>query len=197
VQVGCVGSLHATLRFQGRAAHAARPWQGVNAIHLAGPVLAELLGRPPRDVERGGFVFREVMSATVASGGRARNVVPDAFEVNLNARFAPGRTPEEAEAELRAWIGQRAEVTVSDRAPSGPVCTGNPLYQKLLATTGLRAEAEQAWTDVARLGAMGIDAVNYGPGETAQAHQAGESASVPALEDAYRKLRIFFTSPSG
>ena len=197
VQVGCVGSLHATLRFQGRAAHAARPWQGVNAIHLAGPVLAELLGRPPRDVERGGFVFREVMSATVASGGRARNVVPDAFEVNLNARFAPGRTPEEAEAELRAWIGQRAEVTVSDRAPSGPVCTGNPLYQKLLATTGLRAEPKQAWTDVARLGAMGIDAVNYGPGETAQAHQAGESASVPALEDAYRKLRIFFTSPSG
>ena len=195
VQVGCVGSLHATVRFHGRAAHAARPWQGVNAIHLAGPLLAELLDRPPREVERGGFVFREVTSATLASGGRARNVVPDTFELNLNVRFAPGRTPEEVEAELRAWIGDRAEVTVTDRAPSGPVCTANPLYRKLLRTTGLRAEPKQAWTDVARFGAMGIDAVNYGPGETAQAHQEGESASVLALEEAYRKLRAFLTAP--
>jgi succinyl-diaminopimelate desuccinylase len=195
VQVGCVGSLHATVRFHGRAAHAARPWQGVNAIHLAGPLLAELLGRPPREVERGGFVFREVTSATLGSGGRARNVVPETFEMNLNVRFAPGRTPEEAEAELRGWIGDRAEVTVTDRAPSGPVCTDNPLYRRLLQATGLRAEPKQAWTDVARFGEMGIDAVNYGPGETAQAHQAGESASVPALEDAYRKLRAFLTAP--
>lgn len=194
VQVGCVGSLHATVCFHGRAAHAARPWQGVNAVHLAGPLLAELLGRPPREVERGGFVFREVTSATLATGGRARNVVPDSFELNLNVRFAPGRTPEDAEAELRAWIGDRADVTITDRAPSGPVCTSNPLYRTLLASTGLRAEPKQAWTDVARLGAMGIDAVNYGPGETAQAHQAGESASVPALEDAYRKLRAFLTT---
>ncbi len=177
------------------AAHSARPWQGVNAIHRAGPLLAELLGRPPREVERGGFVFREVISATLASGGRARNVVPEAFELNLNVRFAPGRTPEEAEAELRAWVGDRAEVTVTDRAPSGPVCTDNPLFRKLLAMTGLRAEPKQAWTDVARFGALGVDAVNYGPGETAQAHQAGESAGIPALAAAYRKLRAFLTAP--
>lgn len=195
VQVGCVGSLHATLRFRGKAAHSARPWQGSNAIHRAGPLLAELLQRPPRDVEQGGFVFREVMSATLASGGGARNVIPEAFELNVNVRFAPGRTPEEAEAELRAWVGDRAEVTVTDRAPSGPVCTDNPLFRKLLAVTGLRAEAKQAWTDVARFGAFGVDAVNYGPGETAQAHQAGESAGIPALAASYRKLEAFLTAP--
>lgn len=195
VQVGCVGSLHATLRFVGKAAHAARPWQGVNAIHLAGPLLTELLQRPPRDVVRGGFVFREVVSATLGSGGGARNVVPEAFELNLNLRFAPGRTPEEVEAELLAWVADRAEVTVTDRAPSGPVCTDNPLFRKLLEVTGLRAEPKQAWTDVARFGAMGVDAVNYGPGETAQAHQAGESAGIAALADAYRKLETFLTAP--
>jgi len=194
VQVGCVGSLHATLRFRGKAAHAARPWQGVNAIHRAGPVLAELLQRAPREVDRGGFVFREVVSATLASGGRARNVVPEAFELNVNMRFAPGRTPEDAEAELRAWVGDRAEVTVTDRAPSGPVCTDNPLFRRLLATTGLRAEPKQAWTDVARFGVFGVDAVNYGPGETAQAHQAGESAGIAALGTSYRQLEAFLTA---
>jgi succinyl-diaminopimelate desuccinylase len=114
--------------------------------------------------------------------------------VEVDILKGESRTPEDAEAELRAWIGDRAEVTVTDRAPSGPVCTGNPLYRRLLESTGLRAEPKQAWTDVARFGAMGIDAVNYGPGETAQAHQAGESASVPALEDAYRRLRAFLTA---
>lgn len=195
VQVGCVGSLHATLRFRGKSAHAARPWQGLNAIHRAGPVLSELLQRPPREVERGGFVFREVVSATLASGGRARNVVPETFELNVNVRFAPGRTPEDAEAELRAWVGDRAEVTVTDRAPSGPVCTGNPLFRKLLAVTGLQAEPKQAWTDVARFGAFGVDAVNYGPGETAQAHQAGETAGIAPLAAAYRNLETFLTAP--
>jgi succinyl-diaminopimelate desuccinylase len=168
----------------------------VNAIHLAGPLLAELLQRSPREVDRGGFVFREVVSATLASGGRARNVVPEAFELNLNMRFAPGRAPEEAEAELRAWVGDRAEVTVTDRAPSGPVCTDNALFRRLLAVTGLRAEAKQAWTDVARFAAFGVDAINYGPGETAQAHQAGESAGIPALAASYRKLEAFLTAKS-
>jgi succinyl-diaminopimelate desuccinylase len=195
VQVGCVGSLHATLRFRGRAAHAARPWQGLNAIHLAGPFLSELMTRPPHEVERGGFVFREVVSATLAAGGRARNVVPETFEMNVNVRFAPGRTAEEAEAELRSWVGERAEVTVTDRAPAGPVCTDNPLFRKLLRVTGLRAEPKQAWTDVGRFGEFGVDAVNYGPGETAQAHQANESASIEALVNAYQRLRTFLTSP--
>jgi succinyl-diaminopimelate desuccinylase len=195
VQVGCVGSLHATLRFRGRAAHAARPWQGVNAIHHAGPLLAELLALPPREVDCAGFCFREVVSATVAHGGRARNVVPDLFELNVNMRFAPGRTADEAEAELRALVAGRAEVEVTDRAPSAPVCATNPFFQRLLRATGRPATAKQAWTDVARLATHGVEAVNFGPGETAQAHQAGESAPVAALASAYQALAAFLKEP--
>ena len=188
VQVGCVGSLHATLRFRGKAAHAARPWQGVNALHLAGPVLSELLALPPRDVECSGFHFREVLTATLGQGGRARNVVPDLFTLNVNVRFAPGRTAEDAEAELRRLVAGRAEVEVTDRSPSGPVCASNPLFQRLVRASGKPATAKQAWTDVARLALHGVEAVNFGPGETAQAHQAGESVSVAALSAAYAAL---------
>ncbi len=188
VQVGCVGSLHATLRFVGKAAHAARPWQGVNALHLAGPVLAELLALPPRQVDCGGFEFREVVTATLGQGGRARNVVPDLFTLNVNVRFAPGRTAEDAEADLRQLVAGRAEVEVTDRSPSAPVCTTNPFCQALVQASGRPATAKQAWTDVARLAQHGVEAVNFGPGETAQAHQAGESASVQALGAAYEAL---------
>src|SRR6185436_16291158 len=70
VQVGCVGSLHATLRFAGKSAHSARPWQGDNAVHRAGPLLAELLALPRREVSFAGFPFYEVFSVTLAKGGR-------------------------------------------------------------------------------------------------------------------------------
>jgi succinyl-diaminopimelate desuccinylase len=195
VQVGCVGSLHATLRFHGRSAHSARPWQGENAIHKAGPLLAELLERPRREVVHGGFPFYEVMSVTKASGGRAKNVVPEAFELNLNYRFAPGRTVEQAQEDVQRLVAGRAEVSFTDLAPSGRVCADNPHYRRLLAAGGLTAAAKQAWTDVARFSAFGVDAVNFGPGETAQAHQAHESCGVEPLERAYRALEKFLTSP--
>lgn len=195
VQVGCVGSLHATLRFTGRSAHSARPWQGENAIHKAGPLLAELLALPRREVDCGGFPFFEVMSVTKAQGGRARNVVPERFELNLNYRFAPGRTLEAAQADVLALVAGRAEVTFTDLAPSGRVCADNPHFKRLREVTGLPATSKQAWTDVARLGEWGVDAVNYGPGETAQAHQAAESCDEAALLRAYEDLARFLTAP--
>jgi succinyl-diaminopimelate desuccinylase len=195
VQVGCVGSMHARVTFRGRAAHSARPWQGENAIHRAAPLLTELAARERVRVVVEGFEFFEVVSATRAHGGRASNVVPDSFELNLNFRFAPGKDVAVAEAELRALVAGRADVEIVDRAPAGRVCADNPLLQAFLASSGARATSKQAWTDVARLSAAGIDAVNFGPGLTAQAHQAGERVPAAALERCYLALRDFLTTP--
>lgn len=191
VQVGCVGTLHATLTFTGRSAHSARPWHGENAIHKAGPLLTELLARSRHEVLHEGFRFYEVMSVTTASGGRARNVIPESFSLNLNYRFAPGRTIEEAQADVHQLVAGRASVSFLDLAPSGRVCADNPHYKRLLSITKLPTEAKQAWTDVARFSSLGVDAVNFGPGETAQAHQANESCSITALATAYRHLEAF------
>jgi succinyl-diaminopimelate desuccinylase len=194
VQVGSMGSAHATVRFFGKAAHSARPWQGENAIHKAGPLLVKLLERPRREVSFAGFPFYEVFTVTKAGGGRARNVVPDSFEMNLNYRFAPGKSLEEAQREMRELVGDRAQLEFADLAPSGRVCTDNPLFKTLLSVTGLPAASKQAWTDVARFSAFGVDAVNFGPGSTAQAHQENESASIAALDEAYGKLAAFLTA---
>ncbi|MBE2250812.1 MAG: succinyl-diaminopimelate desuccinylase [Myxococcus sp.] len=188
VQVGCVGSVHARLSFKGQAAHSARPWQGKNAIHAAGALLLELEQRGRREVTVSGHSFFEVMSATLAKGGRARNVVPDAFELNVNYRFAPGKSVDQAKDDVLALAAGRCEVAFTDLAPSGRVCASNPHLQRLVQLSGRAAEAKQAWTDVARLSEWGLDAVNYGPGETAQAHQRSESAPIEALGQAYLAL---------
>jgi succinyl-diaminopimelate desuccinylase len=194
LQVGCCGSLHATLAFRGRSAHSARPWQGKNAVHEAGALLQHLNGLPPREVFFGELTYCEVMSVTRIDGFTGRNVVPARCELNLNFRFAPGRSVEDAEAEVRA-LAQRfgAECTVTDRAPAGPVVLDNPLIRKLRALSGVPVEPKQAWTDVARLGLFGIPAANFGPGEQAQAHQKGESCSEEALERGYLLLQRFLT----
>ena len=191
VQLGCLGALHAEVRFAGRAAHSARPWHGDNALTKAGELLAELHRLAPEEVTVDGLVFREVFTATQARTGNARNVVPDAFTVNLNYRFAPDKTTAEAERRLHELIGDRAAVTIVDRAPAAPPARKAPLVGAFLERVGATVEPKQAWTDVARFAEQGVPALNYGPGLTAQAHQAGEYVPVANLAAAEEGLRRF------
>jgi len=189
LQLGCVGSLHATVRFRGQAAHSARPWEGANAIHKAGQLLARLASTERRAVRHGDLTYYEVAEVTRAQGGRARNVVPDLFELNLNYRFAPGTSLEQAKARVVELVGE-GEIEFTDLSPSGPSCEANPELQRLRAA-GVPVEAKQAWTDVARFGVHGIDAVNFGPGNPAQAHQVDEWCESPALARAFELLQAW------
>ena len=200
VELGCLGGIHALVTFRGRAAHSARPWQGVNALTAAGALLAELDASEPVDVEVDGLVFRDVWTATQAwtaglgpdgERGSARNVVPDAFTINLNLRFAPSRDLAAAEAELLARIRGRAEVTVIDRAPAAPPSREDALVDAFVRSVDAPVGPKQAWTDVARFAVHGVPALNFGPGATAQAHQRGEHVRVDAMVDASRRLRRF------
>ena len=195
LQVGCVGTIHGSFTFTGRAAHSARPWHGENAVHRAGALLVDLAARTPREARSGGHVFREVMSATLIEGGRARNVVPDRCTVNVNFRFAPDKTLDAAADELRA-LGARhgAEVELVDRAPACPAFGDHPLVMRLLDRTGVTVEPKQAWTDVARLAAHGIPAANLGPGATSQAHQRGEWIELDALARGYALYERFLST---
>jgi succinyl-diaminopimelate desuccinylase len=140
-------------------------------------------------------VFREVTSVTRIEGGRARNVVPDRCTMNVNFRFAPDRTLEAAAAELTA-LGQRfgATVELTDLSPACPAYADHPLVRRLRERTGVPAEPKQAWTDVARLAAHGIPAVNLGPGATSQAHQRGEWIEVDALVRGYDLYERFLAT---
>lgn len=193
LQLGCGGSVHARVRFQGRTAHSARPWQGDNAIHKAAGLLKRLAERPAKTDRIDELSWIDVISATLAEGGRGRNVIPDRFELNLNHRFGPSTSLDQSEAELRGLVGEDAEVEIVDRSPPAPPRREHP-WVRALAESGARAvEPKQAWTDVARFAARGVVAVNFGPGVQAQAHQKNEWTSVAQLDEGRAILRAWLS----
>jgi succinyl-diaminopimelate desuccinylase len=192
LEVGCMGNLNATVRASGRAAHSARPWLGENAIHAAIQALAPLVDLPTRDVEIDGLVFREVVSVTRIEGGRARNVIPDRVEADVNLRYAPNHTPAGAEQRLRELLGPHpVQVEIVGNAPPGPVNVGNPLVGRLRDAGGLEVGPKQAWTPVAEFATAGIDAVNLGPGDPQYAHRDDERVEVAALVRSAEIVRAF------
>ena len=182
IELGCLGTSHAKVTFAGKRAHSARPWQGDNAIHKAAAFLTRLRDFGKRVHGFHDLEFFEVMSATMVNFSGARNVIPDRFEVNLNYRFAPGREEPDVCQEIEAVVAGEAEWELVDYCPAGKVCGDNPLLAELKQVAGpVEVCAKQAWTDVGRLSHMGLDAINFGPGATSQAHQQGEWVSVQAI----------------
>ena len=190
LEVGCVGTSQVEVTFRGKSSHAARPWQGENAITKAGKFLAALDERPAEEVVVDGLSFYEVLTPTTARGGRAKNVVPDSFWINVNHRFAPGKDIDDVRRLFDDLLGDEAAYEIPDFAPSGSVDLDNPLLRELIET-GLEVRPKQAWTDVARFTERGVAAVNFGPGLPSQAHQDTEHAELPLLEECYRRLEKF------
>ncbi|MES1188268.1 MAG: succinyl-diaminopimelate desuccinylase [Myxococcales bacterium] len=183
LQLGCGGSLHAAVKFRGRTAHSARPWQGENAIHKSAALLARLGAFAPVSDEQDGLVWQNVISATMGGGGRARNIIPDLFELNLNHRFGPSTSLERAKQNVLDLVQGEAEVTFVDESPSAPPLRHHPLVAALADSGVMAVEPKQAWTDVARFAQLGVPAVNFGPGVQAQAHQKNEWTLLPQLAE--------------
>jgi len=189
VEAGCQGTLRAVVTMTGDRAHSARPWLGRNAIHRLAPVLAAVAGYEERRVELDGCHFREALQAVAVEGGVASNVVPDRASVTLNHRFAPDRSPAEAEAHVREVVGPVDGFELVDAAPGALPALGHPLLRALLGATGQPPRAKLGWTDVARFASHGVPATNFGPGDPNVAHSAGERVSRSDLETVYGVLR--------
>ncbi len=193
LELGCNGALQADVIFKGKSAHSARPWLGENAITKSGDWLAAMARLQPEQVMIDGLEYFEVFSVTRVNGGIANNVIPSECVFNLNHRFPPIYDLAVAEARLRDVAAAADEVIIKDRAPSGAVPEGNKLVTELERITGATRAAKQGWTDVARLTARDIPAVNYGPGEVALAHQVSESVPLSNLDESLEALTAFLS----
>ena len=196
LEMGCNGILNAEVKVPGVAAHAARPWQGRNAVAEGADWLRDITRVPVVSHEVHGLEFRETLALTLLRAGTARNVVPAEMVANLNHRFPPGRSIEQATALLRARVPEAFGFDVVDAAPPGDVCLDHPEVQRFLRQSGAKVAAKQGWTDVARFTSAGIPAFNYGPGIPDLCHRADEHCPVDNLGEVYRHLATFLTRES-
>jgi succinyl-diaminopimelate desuccinylase len=187
VEGGCKGTLRAEVVTKGIAAHSARPWNGHNAIHDAAEVLARLVAYRPETVEVDGLEYREAMNAVGIAGGIAGNVIPDRCVVTVNYRYAPDKSEDDAAAVVHQLFSDFV-VTVVDNAGGARPGLDRPAARAFVDALGVDVVAKQGWTDVARFAAMGVPAVNFGPGDPNLAHHDEERVPVAQLESAEAAL---------
>jgi succinyl-diaminopimelate desuccinylase len=193
VEAGCQGTLRARVRTHGRRAHTARAWRGVNAIHAAGEVLRRLTDYRPRTVTIDGCTYREGLNAVRITGGVAGNVVPDDCEVEVNLRFAPDRSEKQA-LEHVCEVFADFDVEVTDSAPGALPGLDAAPAREFLTAVGAEPAAKLGWTDVSRFAALGIPALNYGPGDPALAHAPDEHVEIGRIRDGAATLHRWLTS---
>ncbi len=187
VEAGCQGTLRAVIRTSGHRAHSARSWLGANAIHAAAPILATLEAYLARTVEIDGCTYREGLNAVRITGGVAGNVIPDRCEVEVNFRFAPDRSVEQATEHVREVFGG-FDIEITDAAPGALPGLSDPAAAAFIAALGVGVQAKLGWTDVARFAAFGIPAVNFGPGDPNMAHKREEHVRMSTIGESERLL---------
>ncbi len=190
VEGGCNGTATVTVTTRGVASHAARPWRGHNAVHDLAEVLARIQTWQPAPVEVDGLTYRQSLNAVAVEGGVADNVIPDVARLRVNLRFAPSITAEQAVRHLREEVFAGFEVDVLDTAEGARPGLDQPAAADFVRAVGLPVRAKLGWTDVARFTALGVPAVNFGPGLTGYAHTDDERCPVrhiPACEEALRR----------
>jgi succinyl-diaminopimelate desuccinylase len=180
VEAGCQGTLRATVTVVGRRAHSARSWLGVNAIHAAGAALRRLDEYTARTVVIDGCTYREGLNAVRIAGGIAGNVIPDECRIEVNYRFAPDRCEQEAAAHVQeVFAGYSVEI--KDSAPGAlPGLSAAPA-QEFLAVIGQPPTGKLGWTDVALFSALGVPALNFGPGDPNLAHTREERVEISKI----------------
>lgn len=194
IEMGCNGILNIEVRVPGEAAHAARPWMGSNAVANGADWLAGITKFETRPVLVQGIEYRETLQVTTLRAGATRNVVPAEMIVNLNHRFPPDRTLEQATARIRAMVPEGFGFAVVDAAAPGAVCLDHPEVQAFVQRFGARVAGKQGWTDVARFTSVGVPAFNFGPGYAELCHRADEHCSIEMLGRAYEWLAAFLTT---
>jgi len=193
IEGGCQGTLRAEVTVPGQRAHTARSWMGRNAIHDAAAVLDVLRGYTPREPEVDGLRYHEGLNAVGIRGGVAGNVVPDECAVTVNYRFAPDLNGEQAADFVRSLFSGWP-VTVLDVADGARPGLGQPAAAGFVAAVGGTPRAKLGWTDVARFSALGIPAVNYGPGISEIAHTAGEYVETGKIAECESRLRTWLAA---
>jgi succinyl-diaminopimelate desuccinylase len=203
------GCLHFEVQVDGRSAHAAMPYTGIDALEAANYVLSTLYAwrtTLTRRVSAVAGIGSPQLTVGLIRGGINTNVVPDRITFRLDRRMIPEERSAEVEAELMAVIDGAgkafpdAKITVRRVLvvePLAPLPAGQRMTELLCAHATrimgepLAIKSVPLYTDAPHYSARGIPVVLYGAGphsiEEANAHRADERLP---LADLYKATEV-------
>jgi succinyl-diaminopimelate desuccinylase len=112
--------------------------------------------------------------------------------VQVNHRFAPSRSPEEAVRHIEE-VFAGFEVRIVDIAAGARPGLEVPIARAFVEAVGAEPRPKYGWTDVARFAGLGVPAVNYGPGDPLKAHADDEYVPVDQIRAVEAGLRAWLT----
>jgi acetylornithine deacetylase/succinyl-diaminopimelate desuccinylase-like protein len=206
--VGCKGTAPILIHIKGKAAHGCRPWLGENAV-LAGMDIVRLLFSmelPIKNLPGIGEV-RGSLNLGKMDGGRAYNIVADNCDIWFDRRLIPGETQTEVLDGFKATIASypaRPEIAISAEI-ARPDWNWEPIKRRGLLpaltntrdeTLGLLKKAHRSvvgddpvlfFTDGYQemdflINDLGMNAVQYGPGDSSLCHTDNEHLDIGQLE---------------
>jgi len=195
------GSLWATLRATGKAAHSSQPERGDNAALK----LCRALDSLERELAPTLATFlhpvlgRSTMNVGVLRAGSRPNIVPDLAEAEIDIRITPALSAAGGALKLLretiASLGLPLEIVRPHENPPMDTSATEPMIQTLLATDPAIGLAGAPWfSDAAHLSHAGIPSVCIGPGSIDQAHTADEFIELAALEQGAELFSKFVQS---
>lgn len=175
------GSCWLHIKARGRAVHASRPEEGVNAIYKITEAINCLRCEvAPRLSEKTDPILgTSTLSVGTISGGSKVNIVPDTCECSVDIRFIPGVDTDFVTPLLQERL-PGLEISLRRSEPLWTAPT-NPLIQ-ILGTLGSRPVGAPWFCDAAVFAAKGCPAIAIGPGSIDQAHTADEFIGIEDLE---------------
>ena len=195
IKNGRRGTLSGRLTLHGVQGHIAYPQLARNPIHLAVPVLAELIAV---EWDRGNTDFQPTswQMSNIHAGTGARNVIPGDVTVDFNFRFSTESAPADLKSRLEAIVARSgAPYEIAWTLGGEPFLTpqgklSRALAAAILERTGVATALSTTGgtSDGRFISRICKEVIEFGP-VNASIHKVDECvevASIDALKDVYR-----------
>jgi acetylornithine deacetylase/succinyl-diaminopimelate desuccinylase family protein len=210
------GDLGMNLKVYGKAAHAANPQMGINAIHNLIKIVNRILEIPDKlnwSAKTHHLVGSPTIGISVIEGGIQRNMVPDYCKAVIDRRIVPGletigEAKKEIELEVKAAMTEdpqiKAELDTFIEVEACEIGKNEKIVKTLLSSYKENFGLDPLVTGVSyftdahfMVNRYGIPTAIFGPGSIDQAHTVDEYVDIDQLVNASRVYALTITELLG
>lgn len=192
------GLIHLKVKIEGKRAHGAYPWRGINAIDIALNILSELKNHK-FSAARNKYLKAPTLNIGTIRGGDKVNVVADWCEFELDFRFLPGMSAKNILQCIKVIIQKHApkyKIEIEGIQKPYQINKGHALVGYLMRAAkkinvSCRIKGSEGATTITFFQERNIPAVATGFGSSGCAHIADEYVKIENLYKGAMALEEF------